>query len=138
MLHSGHGRFSSHPIFAEGVAAAFPLPTVGELSGTLDLNRLCVQHPAATYYVRARGDSMTGAGIDDGDVLVVDRSLVAESGDIIIASMDGKFTVKRLIKSADGIYLQPENPRYTPIRIDKQSGAEFFGVVTFVIKNLHR
>lgn len=81
---------------------------------------------------------MTGAGIDDGDVLVVDRSLVAESGDIIIASMDGKFTVKRLIKSADGIYLQPETPRYTPIRIDKQSGAEFFGVVTFVIKNLHR
>ena len=68
------------PFFAEGVAAGFPSPATGELNGSLDFNQLCVRQPAATYFVRARGDSMTGAGIDDGDVLVVDRSATVTTG----------------------------------------------------------
>ncbi|MBR3903652.1 MAG: translesion error-prone DNA polymerase V autoproteolytic subunit [Akkermansia sp.] len=125
------------PFFAESVAAGFPSPAVGELNGTLDLNQLCVRHPAATYFVRARGDSMVDAGIEDGDILVVDRSVSATSGSIIIAALEGEFTVKRLHMQGSDIQLLPENPAYSPIRITPGSGAEFFGVVTFVIKKLH-
>ncbi len=124
------------PFFAESVAAGFPSPATGELNGTLDLNQLCVRHPAATYFVRARGDSMSGAGIDDGDVLVVDRSATVTNGAIIIAAIHGEFTVKRLDKQGDRIRLLPENPAYSPIEITPCCEAEFFGVVTFVIKDL--
>ena len=127
---------SGVPFFAEGVAAGFPSPATGELNGTLDLNQLCVRHPAATYFVRARGDSMTGAGIDDGDVLVVDRSTTVTNGAIIIASIHGEFTVKRLDKRGEKVRLLPENPAYKPIEITPGCEAEFFGVVTFVIKDM--
>lgn len=127
----------SIPFFAESVAAGFPSPAIGELNGTLDLNQLCVRHPAATYFVRARGDSMTGAGIDDGDILVVDRSVTVTNGAIIIAALDGEFTVKRLEMQEKQVRLLPENPVYRPIEITPASSAEFFGVVTFVIKSLH-
>lgn len=122
------------PLFAEGVAAGFPSPATGDLNGTLDLNRLCIAHPAATYFVRARGDSMVGAGIDDGDILVVDRSLTPTNRRIIIASVNGEFTVKRFEKTASRMRLLPENTAYKPITITPELGAEFFGVVTFIIK----
>ena len=122
------------PLFAEGVAAGFPSPAMGDLNGTLDLNRLCISHPAATYFVRARGDSMTGAGIDDGDILVVDRSITPANRRIIIASVNGEFTVKRFEKTSTRMRLLPENPAYKPITITPELGAEFFGVVTFIIK----
>ena len=124
------------PFFSEGVAAGFPSPAVGELSGTLDLNSLCVKHPAATYFVRARGESMAGAGINDGDILVVDRSVTVTNLAIIIAALNGDFTVKRLIQEDGKVFLQPENDAYTPIEITPESGAEFFGVVTYVIKKM--
>lgn len=124
------------PFFAEGVAAGFPSPAVGELNGSLDLNRLCVRHPAATYFVRARGESMTGAGIDDGDILVVDRSVTVTNGAIIIASLNGEFTVKRLHMQDGIVQLRPENDAFPIIHITPDSGAEFFGVVTFVIKRV--
>ncbi len=126
------------PLFAEGVAAGFPSPAAGEDCDALDLNRLCVRHPQATYFVRARGESMLGAGIADGDILVVDRSVQARNGDVIIAAIEGEFTVKRLEKTAAGVRLLPENPAFSPIAITPDSGAEFFGVVTFVVKDLRR
>ena len=122
------------PLFAEGVAAGFPSPAMGDLNGTLDLNRLCISHPAATYFVRARGDSMIGAGIDDGDILVVDRSITPTNRRIIIASVNGEFTVNRFEKTSTRMRLLPENPAYKPITITPELGAEFFGVVTFIIK----
>lgn len=124
------------PFFAEGVAAGFPSPAIGELNGSLDLNQLCIRHPAATYFIQARGESMTGAGIDDGDILVVDRSLTVTNGAIIIASLNGEFTVKRLCMQQGEVHLVPENPAYPPIHITPETGAEFFGVVTFVIKRV--
>lgn len=124
------------PFFSESVAAGFPSPARGELNGTLDLNDLCIRHPAATYFVRARGESMVNAGIGDGDVLVVDRSLTAVHGDIIIASVAGEFTVKRLYKRGDVVRLMPENELFSPIDITPELGAEFFGVVTYVIRKL--
>lgn len=126
------------PFFEGGVAAGFPAPTADENTRVLDLNSLCVRHPAATYYVRARGESMTGAGIDDGDVLVVDRSARVRNGDIIIASIAGEFTVKRLEQSTGRVRLLPENPAFPPIEITPELGAEFFGVVTWIVKNARR
>lgn len=126
------------PLFHENVAAGFPSPAEGDRSGALDLNELCVKRPEATYFVRARGESMVGAGIDDGDILVVDRSLPARNADIIIAAVAGEFTVKRLEKSAGGVRLMPENPAYKPIVITPELEAEFFGVVTYIIKQARR
>ena len=125
------------PYFAESVAAGVPSPAMGELNGTLDLNQLCIRHPAATYFVRARGDSMSGAGIDDGDILVVDRSTEVTNGAIIIAAINGEFTVKRLDKQNSRVRLLPENNAYSPIEITSGCGAEFFGVVTYIIKKAH-
>ncbi len=127
---------SATPLFTEGVAAGFPSPAAGEESEGLDLNRLCVRHPAATYFVRARGESMVGAGIADGDILVVDRSERARNGDIIIAAINGEFTVKRLEMQGECVRLLPENPAYAPIIVTPGMEAEFFGVVTTVVKLL--
>lgn len=124
------------PFYEGGVAAGFPSPASGEVPLTLDLRDLCVKHPAATYYIRARGESMIGAGIDDGDVLVVDRSLRAESGNIIIASINGEFTVKRMIREKGKILLQAENPAYPSLTLTPEMGAEFFGVVTWALKRM--
>ncbi len=124
------------PLFAEGVAAGFPSPAAGEDCDALDLNRLCIRHPQATYFVRARGESMLGAGIADGDILVVDRSARARNGDIIIAAIDGEFTVKRLDRQGGQVRLLPENPAYPPIVLGPGTEAEFFGVVTYVVKDM--
>ncbi len=126
------------PFFEEGVAAGFPSPVMGELSSSLNLDSLCVVHPATTYYVKARGESMRGAGIDDGDLLVVDRSLQPQNGDIIIAAIDGEFTVKRLRISASCVELVPENPAFKARVLTAEEQSEFFGVVTWVVKPLHR
>ena len=126
------------PFFPEGVAAGFPSPAMGDLQGALDLNSLCIRHHAATYYIRARGDSMIGAGIEDGDVLVVDRAITAANGDIIIAALDGDFTVKRLELKENSVRLLPENPAYTPISITEDTVAEFFGVVTWIVKQVKK
>ncbi len=138
MTHPTPGEPDTTPFFAEGVAAGFPSPATGEGSEALDLNKLCIRHPQATYFVRARGESMVGAGIGDGDILVVDRSERARNGDIIIASIGGEFTVKRLEMQGGRVRLLPENPAYAPISITPETGAEFFGVVTSVVKNLRR
>lgn len=126
------------PFFPEGVAAGFPSPAMGDLQGALDLNSLCIRHHAATYYIRARGDSMIGAGIEDGDVLVVDRAITAANGDIIIAALDGEFTVKRLELKENSVRLLPENPAYAPINITEDTVAEFFGVVTWIVKQVKK
>lgn len=124
------------PFFSESVAAGFPSPATGEINGTLDLNQLCVRHPAATYFVRVRGKSMTGAGIDDGDILVVDRSLTPAHGNIVIAAITGEFTVKRLEQRNGKYWLVPANPDYAPVEISQEEMADIFGVVTFVIRQL--
>ena len=126
------------PFFPEGVAAGFPSPSMGDLQEVLDLNSLCIRHHAATYYIRARGDSMIGAGIDDGDVLVVDRAVSPANGDIIIAAVDGEFTVKRLELMGQAVRLLPENPKYAPIDLSVTDTAEFFGVVTWVVKQVKK
>ena len=99
----------------------------------LDLNDLLIDHPSATYYVRVNGDSMLGAGIQSGDLLVVDRSLEVIDNSIVVANINGEFTVKRIKKNKDKMFLVPENKKYKPIEVTEEMDFELFGVVAHVI-----
>ena len=120
------------PFYLSAVSAGFPSPAQDYVEKTLDLNELLISRPSATYFVRAEGDSMLGAGIHDGDILIVDRSLTAKHGDVVIASLQGELTVKRLALYPS-CQLLPSNKRYKPIPIKEESDLELFGVVTNVI-----
>lgn len=124
------------PIFLGRLPAGFPSPADDYLEGKLDITKHLVKHPAATFYVRVSGDSMIGAGIHSGDLLVVDRSLEAKSGNVIVAALDGELTVKRLYQKNGLLRLLPENPEYQPIEIQLQQSFEIWGVVTNVIHPL--
>ncbi len=115
------------------VAAGFPSPAEQYLEPPLDLNELLVKRPAATFFVRVQGDSMIGLGIQDGDILVVDRSLRPASGDVIIASVDGDFTVKTFRRDKRGVRLEPANEAYPTIVIAPGRQLDYFGKVTACI-----
>jgi DNA polymerase V len=123
----------SIPYFVSGVAAGFPSPAEDYMEKPLDLNELVIKHPFATFFVRVEGDSMKNAGIFSDDILVVDRSLEAQNGKIIVALLNGEFTVKRLLKTAQGITLCPENESFSPIKVTPESEFQVWGVVTYVI-----
>ena len=125
------------PMFQARVQAGFPSPAQDYVENTLDLNELCIKHPAATYFVRCDGDSMLDAGIHQDDVLIVDRALQARHGDIVIASINGAFTVKRL-ETKPFVQLVAMNPAYQNIIPSPDQELEVFGVVTFVIHALSR
>ena len=121
------------PLFLSGVSAGFPSPAEDYIDRKLDLNELLIQNPAATFFVRVAGDSMTEAGIHHDDILIVDRSLEATSGKIVIAVYSGELTVKRLIQDKDSVRLVAENPNYPPLIIAEENGCEIWGVVTSVV-----
>ncbi|AGE94298.1 translesion error-prone DNA polymerase V autoproteolytic subunit [Citrobacter farmeri] len=121
------------PLFSERVSCGFPSPATDYVEQRIDLNALLVQHPSSTYFVKAAGDSMIDAGIGDGDLLVVDSSLTARHGDIVIAAVEGEFTVKRL-QLRPTVQLNPMNRAYSPIIIGSEGGLDIFGVVTFIVK----
>ncbi|WP_227317533.1 translesion error-prone DNA polymerase V autoproteolytic subunit [Cedecea davisae] len=122
------------PLFLERVPCGFPSPAQDYVEESLDLNKLVVKHPSATYFVRVSGDSMVGAGIGDGDLLVVDRSLTAEHGDIVVAAVAGEFTVKEL-QTRPLLRLVPHNADYAPIEFLAEEELQIFGVVTFTLKS---
>ena len=124
------------PFVEEDVAAGFPSPSENYIQGKLDLNELLVKNPPATFFVRVRGESMINAGISSGDILIVDKSLEAKNNDIIIAVVEGEFTLKRLLIKDNYIILQPENKIFASIRIDNPDNVEIWGVVTNVIHKL--
>lgn len=121
------------PLALSRVPAGFPSPADDYKDRDLDLNEHLVKHPAATYFMYASGDSMTGAGIHDGDLLVIDRAVEPRNGSIVIAAIDGEMTVKRLQHCGNRPYLTPENSEHAPIWIDDGSTFEVWGVVTHVI-----
>jgi DNA polymerase V len=122
------------PLFSHKVTAGFPSPADDYIEGRLSLDEHLIQHKDATFFVRAKGNSMVGAGIFDGDLLVVDKSLNPSSGDIVIAIVDGDLTVKRLIKRGATITLKPENPRYKEIEFKDGQELQVWGVVTSTVK----
>lgn len=125
------------PFYGNKVAAGFPSPAQDYVENTLDLNELCIDHPAATFLVRVSGDSMKDAGILDGDILVVDRSLTAVHGNIIVAALNQEFTVKELCLKPIR-QLLPHNKAYRPILLKEQDEFEVFGVVVSVVRKLSR
>ena len=125
------------PLFMEPVSAGFPSPAQDYIEQTLDLNELCIKRPNATFFVRVEGDSMIEAGIYADDILVVDRSVKAKQGDIIIAEINSELTVKEL-QLKPCVRLIPRNAAYTPIDIPEGCELTIFGVVISVIRNTQR
>jgi len=123
-------------ISANQVAAGFPSPADDYLESRLDLNEHLVKHPAATFFVRVSGDSMIGAGIRTGDLLIVDRSLEASDRKVIIAVLNGEMTVKRLSLNKGTVKLLAENENYSAVPVDDTVDFEVWGVVTHVIHDL--
>jgi DNA polymerase V len=123
-------------LYQQPVAAGFPSPAEDYIDRKLDLNRYYVKNPAATFYVRVDGNSMIGAGIHSGDLLIVDRSLKPLSGRVVIAVINGEHTVKRLRKEGDRVFLMAENADYAPIEVSEFEELYVWGVVTEVIHSL--
>lgn len=121
------------PLFLSGVSAGFPSPAEDYVDRKLDLNELLIKNPAATFFVRVAGDSMTGAGILHDDILIVDRSLEPVDSNIVIAVYNGELTVKRLMQKNGKARLVAENPAYSPLVISEESDCEIWGVVTSVV-----
>lgn len=122
------------PLFSDLVQCGFPSPAADYVEQRIDLNALLIHHPSSTYFVKDAGDSMIDGGIGEGDLLVVDSSRTAEHGDIVIAAVDGEFTVKRL-QLRPTVQLNPMNTAYSPIRVTCEDALEIFGVVTFIVKS---
>ena len=127
-------RSRKTPLMSQSVQAGFPSPAEHYIEKMLDLDEYLSAHQEATYYVRVAGDSMTGAGIFPGDVLCVDRSIDFFDGAIVIASVDGEFTVKYLRKNRGQIFLQAANPNYPPIFFGTEQDVRCWGVVTGLVR----
>lgn len=122
------------PLSRNAISAGFPSPADDFKEKRISLDKTLIKNKEATFYARVSGESMIGAGLDDGDLLVIDRSLEAEHGKIAVCFLDGEFTVKRLSIEKDTITLMPENKNYKPIKVSKDSDLLIWGVVTYVIK----
>ena len=124
------------PLFITSISAGFPSPADDYIDKTLDLNEFLVRHPAATFFVRVSGDSMLGAGIHPGDILIVDRAVEPAHKKIVIAIVDGEFTVKRLYKKSGKWFLAPENPEFEPLEITRDINFHIWGVVIYSIHRM--
>jgi DNA polymerase V len=138
MFSSAYQCVISHnytiPYVSSAVHAGFPSPADDFLEGQLDLNKYLIHHPAATYYVRVKGDSMINAGIHDGDLLIVDRSLEPRENKVVIAVVNGQITVKRLKKLKNKQFvLVSENSDFPSIEVNEENNISIWGVVTNVI-----
>ena len=120
----------------QGISAGFPSPADDFKEIRISLDKELVKNRSATFYARVSGESMVGAGLDDGDLLVIDRSLDPENGKIAVCFVDGEFTVKRIKKEKDRLYLIPENKKYKRIEIKEENELIIWGVVEYVIKKV--
>jgi len=125
------------PLIDQPIKAGFPNPAEDAQAGNpLDLNQLVLKHPAATFYLKVEGDSMQGIGLKTGDVVAVDRSLEPRHGDVVVAAVNGEFTLKRLKKETGKAWLVAENPQFAPIALHEADDAVIWGVVTYAIQKL--
>lgn len=122
----------------EGIKAGFPSPAQDYLEQAIDLNKEIVKHPASTFYGRVVGNSMSGEGIDEGDILVIDKSLDLINGDLAVCYIDGEFTVKRVKLEKDAAWLVPSNSEYPSIKVTKENDFMIWGIVTYTIKKNRR
>ena len=121
------------PLVSASVEAGFPSPADDHLERGIDLNEELIRNPAATFLVRVKGESMRDAGIHAGDVLIVDKSLAPTDRKIVVAMIDGNFTVKRFRKRGGQVFLEAENPEFPPIEVTEGQELSIFGVVSYII-----
>ena len=120
----------------EGVSAGFPSPADDFKELRISIDQEVVKNESATFYARVAGESMQGAGLDDGDLLVIDRSKEPENNAIAVCFIDGEFTVKRLKIEEDAVFLMPENKKYKPIKVTEENELTIWGIVTYVVKKV--
>jgi len=123
------------PFVEGGISAGFPSPALDFIDLKIDLNKHLIKHPSATFYGRVKGFSLKNAGIDDNDLLVIDRSLEPANGKIAVCYIDGEFTAKRLLIKNNELWLMPENEAYQPIKVEEGNDLIIWGIVTHVIKS---
>lgn len=122
----------------EGIRAGFPSPAQDYMEQAIDLNKEIVKHPASTFYGRVVGDSMRDEGIEEGDILVIDKSLELIDNDLAVCFIDGEFTVKRVRLETDAAWLVPSNSKYPLIKVTKENEFIVWGIVTYTIKKNRR
>lgn len=125
-------------VFDSRIQAGFPSPAQGSFADSVDLNHELINNPAATFCARVIGDSMIDSGINEGDMLIIDRSIEPQDGDIAVCFIDGDFTVKRILIKDNEMSLVPANRRYPVIRVPKESNFVVWGVVSHIIKKINR
>lgn len=123
-------------LYTTKISTGFPSPAEDFLDRTLDLNEYLIRNPSATFLVRVNGNSMVNAGIYDGDILIVDRSVEATDGKVVIGVINGEFTVKRILKKGKKFFLKPENEKFTPIEITEDMDFKTWGVVVYTIHKI--
>ena len=126
------------PYAEEGIHAGFPSPAQDYMELSIDLNKELVPHPSSTFYGRVKGDSMKDEGIEDGDILVIDKSLELMNDDLAVCFVDGEFTLKRVRIDATIIWLVPSNKAYPEIPITSENDFIVWGIVTYTIKKNRR
>ncbi|MBP5982309.1 MAG: translesion error-prone DNA polymerase V autoproteolytic subunit [Fluviicola sp.] len=124
------------PVISGGISAGFPSPALDFIDLTIDMNKHLIKHPATTFYGRVKGHSMKDAGIFDGDLLVIDKSISPTDNKIAVCYIDGEFTIKRIQIQKDCVWLIPENEAYQPIKVTADNDFIIWGMVTHVIKAL--
>ena len=124
------------PFFNTGISAGFPSPADDFKETRLSLDEILIENKEATFFARVNGQSMIGAGLDDNDILIIDRSLEPQHNKIAVCFIDGEFTVKRLIVKGEAVWLQPENANYKPFEVTSENEFIIWGIVTNVIKKV--
>jgi DNA polymerase V len=129
-------RITKNIALFPSISAGFPSPADDYIQDTLDLNKHLINHPSATFFARARGESMVNVGIFDQDIIVIDRSIKPQQNDIVVCWVDGEFTIKRIRKDNEAVYLVPENDKYKTMKIAPDRDLQVWGVATYVIHKL--
>lgn len=124
----------SLPFADMGIKAGFPSPAQDFMDLSIDLNNELIRHPASTFYGRVKGDSMIDAGVNDGDILIIDKSLEPKNGDMAVCFIDGEFTIKYIKIEKTVIWLVPANEHYKPIKVTEENDFLIWGIVTYSIK----
>ncbi|MDT0676602.1 LexA family protein [Autumnicola musiva] len=136
IFKADEGKEYKLPIVDAGISAGFPSPADDHLEHSIDLNREFIKNKDATFFGRVKGDSMKNAGIHDGDLLIIDKSIEPINGKIAVCFIDGEFIVKRLKIEKDVIWLMAENENYKPIKVTGDNDFIIWGIVTSVVKNM--
>lgn len=125
-------------VLEEAVPAGFPSPAQDHANDGIDLNRELIKHPASTFCARVSGDSMRDCGIDDGDLLIIDKSLTPQEGSVAVCFVDGEFTLKRISVQQDGVWLVPANTQYPALHVTEGCNFQVWGIVAYVVKKMSR